>query len=780
MRYKLSIILFIFIYLSCNQLIAQQPVQTLKGKIVDRDSKQPLPGATVAIVNTQPLIGGSTDADGKYRIEKIPVGRHTIRISFMGYEPYEVKEFMIGSGKEAELNIELKESVSQLNAVEIKATTNKEKPLNSMAMVSARQLSVEEASRYAGSLDDPSRLASSFAGVAGNFSSNGIVIRGNAPRGLQWRMEGADIPNPNHFADVTAFGAGAFTALSSQMMANSDFFTGAFPAEYGNALSGIFDLHLRNGNTDKHEHTFQIGTLGIDLSSEGPFKKGKNSSYLFNYRYSTFALLSALLPEDAGGIKYQDLCFKLNFPTQKAGTFSVWGISALDKSGQKSEKEISKWKYFQDKEEITNKSGMGAGGVQHKISLSKKSYLSSSISFSGNYLKWDQDRMDSLLILRPTQRIENTLYKVSLSSTLNYKFNARHTNRTGFTVSSQHYSIHIDHSDDAYHPLSGMVNEKNNSQLLQFFTQSKYALSDNFSFLAGIHTQYFALSEAWSIEPRVNMQWQINALQNISLGYGLHGQTELLPFYLIHLPDGSQPNKNLGFTKSHHIVLGYENQLNENLRIKVEPYVQFLFDVPVIPNSSFSLQNIEQDWFVQDSLVAKGKGRNMGIDITIERFLNKGYYFLLTGTIFQSRYKADDRIERPSRFDKGFVVNFLAGKEWKVGKNKQNILSLNFRAGYHGGDRLSPVDVAASQLKQEVVYDETRAFSDRKPDAFVADITCQYRINKKNHASVWSLQIVNVTGTEEFYGYRINLKTGLPEPQRERLILPNISYKIEF
>jgi hypothetical protein len=274
-----------------------QVTQTIKGRAIDSESRISLPGATVIVLHSDPLIGTTTNTEGEFRIESIPVGRYDIQISFLGYDPV-VLNVMVNSGKEVYLNIALKESITGIDEVVIKSHSKKDKAQNTMATISARTFSVEEANRYAGGADDPGRLVSAFAGVSTVSSGdNAIVIRGNSPKGVLWRMEGADIPNPNHFGDNSILGGGFICAINSNVLSNSDFFTGAFPAEYGNALAGVFDMRMRTGNKDKREYTFQAGLLGIDFATEGPFIKGKSASYLVNYRYSTFSLLKPLLGE---------------------------------------------------------------------------------------------------------------------------------------------------------------------------------------------------------------------------------------------------------------------------------------------------------------------------------------------------------------------------------------------------------------------------------------------------------------------------------------------------
>jgi hypothetical protein len=329
------------------------------------------------------------------------------------------------SAKETFLTISLKESLTQLAEIVVRPNVNKEQPLNSMATVSARMLSVEEAKRYAGGFDDPARLAASFAGVASNTDQNGIMVRGNAPKFLQWKMEGIEIPNPNHFGDLKSFGGGTFTALSSQMLANSDFFTGAFPAEYNNALSGVFDITMRKGNNEKREHTFQAGVIGIDASSEGPFKTGGKASYLFNYRYSTFALLGPLLPENADGLKFQDLSFKLNFPTQKAGVFSMWGIGLTDRVGAKAKTDSKDWEFYDDKEENEIKQYMGATGISHKYFFKNSTSLKTTLAATVSNTDWTTEKLNPQLVLKPKSKIDNTNWNFVLSSYINKKFNAK-------------------------------------------------------------------------------------------------------------------------------------------------------------------------------------------------------------------------------------------------------------------------------------------------------------------------------------------------------------------
>jgi len=702
----------------------------------------------------------------------------------MGYEPSFISELEVGSGKEVVVNVGLSESSVKLDEVVVKAFQDKKEPLNSMAIISSRQINMEEAHRFAGGFDDPAHLASSYAGVAENMNSNGIVIRGNAPKGLLWRMEGLEISNPSHFANMTSFGGGGITALSSQMLASSDFYTGAFPAEFGNALSGVFDIKLRSGNRDKREHAVQVGIMGIDLTSEGPYKKGKGSTYLFNYRYSLFALLEPIMPENAGLIKYQDLNFKTDLPAKKAGVFSIWGIASTDYSGARVTKDIEDWEYDEDHEDADGRTYMGALGVTHKLIIGKRSLLNSSMALSGNGLTWNIKQMDTQKELHPYNNIENYSWKYSLSSYLNHKFGAKHTNRTGVTVHLINYDMLIQEAPVFTQPLASVVDDKGSSELIQAFLQSRFDLSEKVKINAGIHLQYFTLNNKYVIEPRLGISWNFQPTHTLSYGYGNHSRLEMLFLYLGQQPGENgfiQPNKNLDFTKSHHYVVGYDWSVSEKMNFRAETFYQYLYSVPVQPGTSYSMINVDQNWFINDALTNDGSGENYGLDLTLERYMNNGYYYMVTASVFKANYIGGDNIVRSSRYDKGYVINLLGGKEWKVGRGtKNNTIGVNGKFSMIGGDRITPVDEAATHLAKEVIYDETRAFEDSKANVFYLHFTFNYRRNKKKHASIWSFQILNALGSPELFGYKYNYKYNTIDKDQQTIILPNISYKIVF
>lgn len=288
--------------------VQAQLTQTVRGTLVDYDAKTPIVGAKIIIVGTDPLQGSITDADGNFKIEKVEVGRVTIQIKALGYQELYLPGTLVESGKELVLNLEMTEDIKSLNTVTVTSSDqDNSESINKMATVSGQTFTVDETQRYAGAINDPARMVSAFAGVTGDAEGdNDIVVRGNSPKGILWRLEGIDIPNPNHFANEGGTG-GPVNALNASMLANSDFFSGAFAPEYGNAYSGVFDVRFRQGNNETREYAFSLGVMGTEFTLEGPFKSGYTGSYLFNYRYSTISLLDKAGILDFGGIpKYQD------------------------------------------------------------------------------------------------------------------------------------------------------------------------------------------------------------------------------------------------------------------------------------------------------------------------------------------------------------------------------------------------------------------------------------------------------------------------------------------
>ena len=761
---------------------SQDITQTLRGTIYDQSTHEPLIGATIVVQNSQPVIGTTTDEAGNFSITNLPLGRVSLEISYIGYESRVIPELMITSAKEVVLSIALKEAATELEGVEVVAGIRKEKALNAMATVSARTFSVEETQRYAGGLSDPARLASAFAGVStGNLQDNSIVVRGNAPQGVQWRLEGVEIPSPQHFSGGNVIGGGLVTLFSNQVIGNSDFLTGAFPAEYGNALAAVFDVKMRTGNTSHYEHTAQVGVLGLDFASEGPLSRAKGSSYLFNYRYSTLGLLNDLKINKTGQrIKYQDLSFKLNFPTEKAGTFSLWGIGGIDNTHKDALSAPADWKTDIDRVNNNWDTYVGTVGLRHQITAGERSFVESHLAFSGTDDRISTDYLsDDASVFTPDSRLKKQNGTLTLATSLTHKLSPLATLKVGISSKQLFYKYNLSAAQD-YVPstYARIVNSAGNTHLTEGYAQLKYQLSPSLLANVGLRTHYFGLNKELSLESRAGLAWKLSDKHSLSFGYGKHSQPEDLNVYMIEV-GGVAVNKDLKLSDAHHFVLGYDWMLTDKLRFKAEAYYQYLWNVPGEEGTSYSLINLRRALYLNKALVNNTKGHNYGIDLTLERFLGDNYYYLITGSIFKSEYKAGDNVWRNTRYNKGFVLNALFGKEFYFANNRK-VLDVNARVSVTGGERYSPILESQSVTQKRVIYDESRAFSEQFRTLTYADLTVNYRINHRKSSSVFSFQMKNVLGAPIYIDHNYNYQTGQIELSKATLVIPNISYKIEF
>jgi hypothetical protein len=760
---------------------SKTPTQILRGTIRDRDSKVPLPFANIVLLDTDPQLGTTSDNNGQFELLKVPVGRYSILVRYVGYEDVVLSEVVLGSAKEKVLAIELSERLESIG--EVSVTLTKGEALNQMAVVSSRSFNVEETKRYPATVGDPARMAQVFAGVSGNDdSSNEIIIRGNSPNWMIWRLEGVEIPSPNHFAEE-GYTSGAISILSTNMIGLSDFYTGAFPAEYGNTLSGIFDIKFRNGNNQEREYAFQAGLLGIEFAAEGPFKKGYDGSYLINYRYSTFALMDQLNIEISQNAQpnYQDLSYKINLPAKKAGTFSLWAIGGISDDDEQ---------YLPDSTSSENpelgyrdftKTGMYALGLSHTIFPDDKSYIktvfSHSLSSSSNHYY----QMDSLGILYTNWYDEMQSKAFRINTLYNRKVSSRLTLRTGLTLNRLNYNYFGELADTAW-TLTPIMDSEGNTKLFQGYLQGKYKFSDQLLVTAGLHYAYFQQSQDHSLEPRLGLEVKLPHRQKLSFGFGIHSKNENLPVYFVEQigSDGSvfMPNLHLEMIRSTHYIAGYDLMFGKDLNFKVEAYYQDISKLPVPTNPDKlwipSFGGVNQD----DTLSNTGRGRNYGLELTFQKFFTDGFYFLTTASLYDSKYKPADDQWHNTKYNSNYIFNLVGGKEILWGKNK--MFGISSRLLWNGGKRLISIDLEESILQGETVVLTEELFSTKTSDYFRIDLGLKLHFYKERLEHIISLDIQNLTN-------RLNTWTQYYNPATESIkdyymagIIPILTYRIEF
>ncbi len=785
-------LLLLFITVFAANAIAQTTTQTVRGTIMDKQSQSTIPGANVIIMGTDPLKGTVTDMDGRFKITDVNPGRYDLKISYMGYKEIVMPNVVVTSGKEVVLDIGMEENISSLTEVEVSAS-KKNETNNEMTSVSGRSFSMEEVNRYAGGRSDPSRLAANFAGVSSpDDSRNDIVIRGNSPIGVLWRIEGLNVPNPNHFSTVGTTG-GPVSAINTNVIKNSDFFTSAFPSEYGNANAGVFDLGFRTGNSEKHEHTLQLGALtGLEAMTEGPINKKKGSSYLLAYRYSFTGVAQAIgIPIGTTATPfYQDLSFKINGGTTKIGKFTLFGLGAKSKIDFNHAKIDSTDLFANPIKDSYFTSDIGIVGIKHFIKVNERSYFNTIIGATYNGSNYLEDNIAT--DTKPLERyVENKSGQIhySINTSFNSKISPKLFIKVG--VISEVINLILDARVRDSNSVWNKYWDFNDYMTLhQAYAQAKYRFTDKLTLNLGVHGQFLDINNSTSIEPRAGLKYQLNEKNTVSLGYGMHSQMQPADvyFYRTRKADGTyeSTNKDLGFTTSQHFVVGYDLLPIKDWRIKTEVYYQMLANVPVTQvQSSYSMLNAGASFLPnnQINLVNKGTGTNYGAELTVEKFFSKGYYVLLTGTVYESKYKGSDGIEHNTAFNGNYVYNVLGGKDFKIGKEKRNVFSVGIKMTQAGGRYFTPVDLAASQAAHEqVLQGDDKAFSERNPDFFRLDVKTGFTFNsrKSKISQTLSFDIQNVTNNKNVFAQRYNPVTNKINTAYQIGFFPNFVYKIQF
>jgi len=764
-------------------IASAQYKQQLRGMVVDHILQTPVAGATISIASVKQSVVASEE--GIFRFNELPVGSYSLTISCAGFKELTLENVAVNSGKETVLTIPMEPLVKMEDEVFIKVNSKKNKPLNDLSAVSARAFTVEETQKYAAAVNDPLRMVTVFPGVmAPDDGNNRIIIRGNSPAGLLWRMEGMDIPNPNHFSSAGVSGGG-ISILSSQLLSNSDFVTAAFAAEYGNALSGVFDLKLRKGNNEKKEYDVQAGFLGLNIAAEGPFSRRYKGSYLINYRYSTLELLNKIgvLPDNSS-TNFQDLSYNIYLPTKKAGDFTLFGFGGLSSEKRKTELDSSKWENNDQRYPYHLEANTAMTGITHTLLIRKKLSLKTGIGLSYTKNAYHEQYIEDTLSVTENYNDSYTTRKLLFNSTLNYRFSNKSILRAGVIGTRIRFDYFQQSREHRGDPLKTNIDSRGTTSTAQVFVQWQYKPANNLSIHPGLHYQYLALNGTSSFEPRFSIKWNISSRSSIAAGYGLHSQLQALGIYFAQFknPDGSfsYPNKDLDFTRAHHYVLSYSYRLAGSLLLKTEVYYQQLFKAAVStkPGSTYSSLNVEED-YVPDPLVNKGKGRNYGVELSLERYLQNNFYFTISQSAYQSKYTALDGIERNTRFNGNYILTLISGKDF-VSAARHRTFGVNFKMIYAGGLRTTPIDLAASQQNGYTVFKENEAFSLQNPAYFRADLRVSVQWNKKYLTSTLSLDIQNLTN-------RLNVADHYYSKDDDKIItyyqtglVPVLNYKIDF
>ncbi len=787
-----QIFIVILLYLSVLSSQAQSLTQIVKGTVSDRETRTPLAGANITELNSSPSNGTATDVSGSFRLTT-GIGRISLKISYLGYEELILRDILVATGKEVVLEVLLEERLIKTSDVVIRSDRDGARSINQMATISTNTIRTADALRYAGGFYDPSRIVNAFAGVitSNNDYSNDIVIRGNSSRGLLWRLEGIEIPNPNHFSDGQGGSGGAFSAITSNVIANFDFFTGAFPAEFGNAFSGVMDLNLRKGNSDKHEFAFQTGMIGAELAAEGPFSAGGKASFLINARYTNFKILSDLNLIDLGESNFaprtKDLVFNLNLPLKKGGAVNLFSVLGSSELGKIANPNVAEWTTQADRWEEMEKQSSGTIGLKYLyMAPSAKTYIKTVIAYTSFSSSYSEGYVDSALVRDNSYYNNYNFPSLRTSVVVNHKVNSKNSIRTGFNYNY----LTAEMGNFQLNKLSvfdTLVSPSAHASLFQGYAQWKYKPATGLEINTGVHILESTPYGKASFEPRIGLRWEVAPGRSFIAGFGLHSRSESPTVYnaLIKDADGIRRtlNRKMDLSKAVHWVAGVDLSLSADVRLRAEIYFQNLYNIPIVNKVTSQYSTINSSERLPDAVLEnEGTGKNSGIEITLEKAFSKNYYFLLTASLFDSWYKAGDHIRYSTYYNTKYVSNFMIGKDIYVGKDKRNSIGLNLKYALRGGYRYTPVDRTKTLKYKKIYYLNSSTYESQLPDFMRLDAGINFRSNHRKYSWIVMLDVQNAGNRKNVFRRRFTYENGqiISNDILSLGMIPVFNFRVEF
>lgn len=752
----------------------QLPTQTVRGQVREAGTQAPLPGAAVQLAGAD--MGTVTDEQGRFLLEAVPVGRYEVRVSFLGYAPLQLAEVLVESGKEVVLNLELQPEPKPLEAVEV---TSSRSDIQVVQPLGVKTMTIEQVRRFPASYYDPARLASAYAGVVNtNDQANGMSIRGHSPDHMAWQLEGLQILNPNHtpnagtFADRATMNSGGVNALSAQLLATSHLYTGAFPAAYGNALSGVMDMRLRAGNNQRHEFTLQAGLIGLDVAAEGPFSEHSEASFLVNYRYSTVGLLTEAgvnFGEEA--INFQDLSFNLVFPGKRGGKFTLFGLGGISSNLFDGQTDPELRESDKDLFNIDFRSNMGAAGATWTQPVGSRGLWFAAAGISAvDQERYSEALPPSLDAELPADFLEDDDRLRLISGHTYFRQRLAGGHQAQFGVQARSFE-HLDQLATA----STEEQVQTEAIWTPYFSMGG-PLQARLSYQLGLRLPAYLQSGATFLEPRAALSYQVAPQHQLTLGYGLHSQMTS-PYF--------REFGQLAPIRSHQGALGYEWQLQPALSLSAEAFYHYLFNAPALDlaaGGTFTTLNELSSWSWLAGAIAaeKAEGRNYGLELSLEQLLTKGYYYLTNLTLYRAQFALPGEDYQAGRYDGRFIFNAIAGKEWRKERPGKHIRTwgVNVRLNYLGGFGELPIDEGASEAARFTQFDFSAGYTQALPNFFRTDLRIYLKKSREKYSSTLALDIQNLTNQENVAFSYYDILTNTVEQRYQLSLIPILTYRV--
>lgn len=792
---------------------------SIRGYVKDQLTEKPIAGVVVELLNVSPRQSAVSDSLGFFDLGLVPPGRHRLLLYADRYEEVMVPDIISSAGQELSLDLflarriekkERDENMPKLPPLE-RVKSRGDNPYNPLSGIASRPFTPEEVLRYAGARFDPALLVTNFAGVSNyDDAQNDIVVRGNNPTGLLWQIEELPIENPNHLNSYGRSG-GSLPILSMFTLGKADFNKGVLSAQYGNTNAGVFDISLRDGNRQRLSTMLMLGLQRGEALIEGPIKGG--GSFLVGARVSGLGqFLQDVLPTDP---LHQDMSFKINLGQRSWGRlefFGVGGLSGLNIPHTEGGI-IDKIRYqIFEFEDFEHRNQMGLLGAKYSLNISENILMRHivGLNYQGSTSDWTLNDFGSGAAepeLLNSYTINNRRLNYLAHSYLQGQNSKALTWRAGLLFAGHQLNL-IEFWDIEEAPDTDFQGFRYSARA---YGQVRWDINRHFYLFSGLSTMYNSFNEELSFDPRLVFAYTPSDRHRIALGGSISHQTPNLQNFffnpIVAYTEDEEPiynyeGRDLSNIRSMLVELEHSWVLAKNWRLKTQLYWQEI-DRALVEDQSFgdpnfSMINSELSFFAfyYNRLENRGRGRNRGIDLSLEHLFTNGLYSLASFSLFQSEFTGNTGEWRPTLFDNRYLVNILIGKEWYFGKDKRQVFFSDIRFATRGGRPYRPIDAEATYQEGfqsgnlEPVYSAERAFLERTPAFYQLDLKLGLRLNSATRrlSHTLRLDLFNVLNTQNIFTYQYSAvfnPFGQPErgdiiPIYQRGFIPDLTYMLQF
>ncbi|MDR2652017.1 MAG: carboxypeptidase-like regulatory domain-containing protein [Prevotellaceae bacterium] len=756
--------------------------QFINGYVTDADTKQPLKGVIISVSELN--INAESDSIGFWSL-KIPAGTYSVRFQLLGYETVLVSDVFVVTGKQRYLSVNMKESLTLLEEIIITPDTR------SYNTISRLQINPAELSHIPGHANDPVRMLTAMPGINNTADErNDLVVRGNSAIGTLWRIEGIEVFNPNHYA-FSGVNGGAVSLLNKDILGVSSFYTGAFPAEFGNVFSGVFDANFREGNTNKYEFSADINNMDLNVVAEGPIPlKKRKSSFVAGFRQSTipvFDIINKKYRELLGATPvFTDFSFKLVSRNKLGAKTVFWGMmgkSILDLPANTGSNLTP--------QNILAQTITASSGLSHQFFIGKQVNVKTVLGTS--YLKTDNGMSSSYY---KYQIVDNSK-SLSMGITSDIKLNRKNILKEGINIRFMDLNLVTNISQYTFQI-------QKNVHTLNAFTEWKHNFSQKLLLTSGVHYFMFSLNKHYRIEPRILLLYSLKKY-NFELALGEYSKQNPINLYLARAVDNGQeffPNQNLDFIKSRQAVLSFSGKLFHKVNFRTELYYQQHYDVAIARSTPYSdndlylfssalnLAYYAEDINLQNIVYDNtGKGYSKGIEGMIYFDNIHDFSMNISGSLIESKYFCRKGWYN-TLFNNSFALKVFVGKKFNI--NNRTVLRTDIATNWLGGRRYTPVDCDLSYANYYYYYDNddisspvpdySRYFEKRYPDYFRLDFKTSLIINLKSVTHIFAVDIRNLTNHKNIYSQSIYFENGqiTSSTINQLQLIPIVSYKLLF